>query len=213
MKKLICCIAMALAVVCSGAWNEASALTTKEQKELRKQVKNRAKELKKEGWEMVAGIRTLEDALYDYRVYLAEDTENRSELTGVAIGHNPKIGRDNARANALNSYASKAKAQVVGKLKSIAESESALDAEKEIDKFGEAYEQAVNAQISGCIKEHFTLVRTNGTSKEFNIFMSVDEQKAKKAREEAAKAAQQQTQLGNLFKEVTEFIGESVSVE
>jgi hypothetical protein len=36
-------------------------------------------------------------------------------LTGIAVGKNPKIGRENAMMNGITSYASRAKAQVVGR--------------------------------------------------------------------------------------------------
>ena len=50
-------------------------------------------------------------------------------------------------------------------------------------------------------------------SKEFNVYMSIDEAKAKKAREEAALAAKKQAALGVLSQQVEEFIGEPVEAE
>ena len=85
-------------------------------KALKKDVKKRVKELKKEGWKPLASSSTLEYAFSKYRTYLEEDSENRIELLGIAIGKNVKIGRENAIMNGITSYASRAKAQVVGKM-------------------------------------------------------------------------------------------------
>ena len=180
-------------------------------KALKKDVKKRVKELKKEGWKPLASSSTLEYAFSKYRTYLEEDPENRIEMVGIAIGKNVKIGRENARRACITSYASRAKAQVVGKMKSLLSS-SATDApEEEIDKFGAAYQAAVNTKIAGLVKQHLVLVKENKDgSKEFNVYMSIDEAQAKKAREAAALEAKKNAALGDLSQKVEEFIGEPV---
>ena len=169
------------------------------------------KELKKEGWKPLASSSTLEYAFSKYRTYLEEDSENRIELVGIAIGKNVKIGRENAIMNGITSYASRAKAQVVGKMKTLLSS-SATDApEEEIDKFGAAYQSAVNTKIAGLVKQHLVLVKDNKDgSKELNVYMSIDEAQAKKAREAAALEAKKNAALGDLSQKVEEFIGEPV---
>ena len=178
-------------------------------KALKKDVKKRVKELKKEGWKPLASSSTLEYAFSKYRTYLEEDSENRIELVGIAIGKNVKIGRENAIMNGITSYASRAKAQVVGKMKTLL---SATDApEEEIDKFGAAYQSAVNTKIAGLVKQHLVLVKDNKDgSKELNVYMSIDEAQAKKAREAAALEAKKNAALGDLSQKVEEFIGEPV---
>lgn len=208
MKKSFMYLMLVFAVL-FGAVASVSA----QSKALEKDVKKRAKELKKEGWKMQASTSTLDYALLKYRMYMEEDEENRIALTGIATGKNVKIGRENAIMNAITSYAGRAKAQVVGKMKSIASSDASLTGE-EIDKFGAAYESAVNAKIGGLVKQHFVLVKENkdGT-KEFNVFLSLDESAAKKAREEAAQEAKRQAALSDLSEQVEEFIGEPVEAE
>lgn len=180
-------------------------------KALKKDVKKRVKELKKEGWKPLASSSTLEYAFTNFRTYLEEDPENRIELVGIAIGKNVKIGRENAILNGITSYASRAKAQVIGKMKSLMSSSASDTPEEEIDKFGAAYEAGVNTKISGLVKQHLVLVKDNKDgSKEFNVYMSIDELKAKKAREEAALEAKKQAALGTLSQQVEEFIGEPV---
>lgn len=208
MKKSFMYLMLVFAVL-FGAVASVSA----QSKALEKDVKKRAKELKKEGWKMQASTSTLDYALLKYRMYMEEDEENRIALTGIATGKNVKVGRENAIMNAITSYAGRAKAQVVGKMKSIISSDASLTGE-EIDKFGAAYESAVNAKIGGLVKQHFVLVKENkdGT-KEFNVFLSLDESAAKKAREEAAQEAKRQAALSDLSEQVEEFIGEPVEAE
>ena len=189
------------ALVCAILFG-CAATADAQSKALKKDVKKRVKELTKEGWKPLASSSTLEYAFSKYRTYLEEDPENRIELVGIAIGKNVKIGRENAIMNGITSYASRAKAQVVGKM------------EEEIDKFGAAYESGVNTKIAGLVKQHLVLVKENKDgSKEFNVYMSIDEAKAKKAREEAALAAKKQAALGVLSQQVEEVIGEPVEAE
>lgn len=200
---------LVLAVLFGGV-----ASVSAQSKALEKDVKKRVKELKKEGWKLQASTTTLDYAMLKYRMYLEEDEENRIPLTGIAEGKNLKIGRENAIMNGITSYAGRAKAQVVGKMKSLMSSDAAAASEEEIDKFGAAYEAGVNTKISGLVKQHFVLIREmdNG-KKEFNVFMSIDETQAKKAREEAALEAKKKTALGDLSEQVEDFIGEPVEAE
>lgn len=170
------------ALVCAVLFG-CTATVGAQSKALKKDVKKRVKELSKEGWKPLASSSTLEYAFTKYRTYLEEDPENRIELVGIAIGKNVKIGRENAIMNGITSYASRAKAQVVGKMKSLISSEASSTPEEEIDKFGAAYESGVNTKIAGLVKQHLVLVKENRDgSKEFNVYMSIDEAKARKAR-------------------------------
>lgn len=215
MKKLIVIIT-ALLLCIAGNVETASAqqLTKQQEKALQKDVKKRVKELKKAGWEPLASTQTLDYALLKYRTYIESDEENRIPITGIAIGRNNKIGRENAIHSGVTSYAGRAKAQVVGKMKSVLSSDANNSSQEEIDRFGAAYESGVNARISGLVKEHFVLVRTaKDGSKEYNVFMSIDESAARKAREEAARSAKEKTSLGDLSEMVDDFIGEPVETE
>lgn len=207
MKKNFVYLIVALVTFMGGATTAGA-----QSKELKKMIKKVVKEKKKDGWTMLAGSTTLDYAMTKYHTYLEEDAENRIAITGIAIGSNVKIGRENAIMNGISSYASRAKAQVVGKMKSLMSADASTAGEEEIDKFGAAYESGVNTKISGLVKQHFVLVKTleNG-KKEFNVFMSIDETKAKKAREEAALEAKKKVALQDLSQQVEEFIGEPVS--
>lgn len=215
MKKIIAIITtMLLLMVGNVDAVSAQQLTKQQEKALQKDVKKRVKELKKAGWEPLASTQTLDYALLKYRTYIESDEENRIPITGIALGRNNKIGRENAIHSGIASYAGRAKAQVVGKMKSVVSSDANNNSQEEIDRFGAAYESGVNARISGLVKEHFVLVRTakDGT-REYNVFMSIDETAARKAREEAARSAKEKTALGDLSQMVEEFIGEPVAPE
>ena len=209
MKRYFTYLFLIFAVLFGGI-----ATAGAQSKALKKDVKKRVKELKKEGWTMQASATTLDYAMLKYRTYMEEDEENRIALPGIAFGKNAKIGRENAIMNGITSYASRAKAQVVGKMKALMSSDASNVSEEEIDKFGAAYESGVNAKIGSLVKQHFVLVReTEDGNKEFNVFMSIDETKAKQAREEAAAEAKRQAALGELSQQVEEFIGEPVPAE
>lgn len=209
MKKIMMYVTLIFAILLGGV-TPVSA----QSKALEKDVKKRVKELKKEGWIMQASASTMDYALLKYRMYMEEDEENRIPITGVAQGKNPKIGRENAIMSGIASYAGRAKAQVVGKMKELISSGVTSTSEDEVDKFGAAYEAGVNTKIAGLVKQHFVLVREIGNGlKEFNVFMSIDESKARKAREEAAKEAEQKVALGDFSQQVKEFIGEPVEAD
>lgn len=206
MKRLFNLI-LALAVCFAGA-----ATANAQSKALKKDIKKTVKQKNKEGWKMVASTTTLEYALTKYRTYVEADEENRIVITGIAEGKNPKIGTDNAVMHGITNYAARASAQVKGKIKSLITANNIDMNVEEVDRFAEAYEAAIAIKVRGLIKQHFTLVRTteNG-NKEFNVFMTLDEAKAKQAREEALAEAKRKADLQDLSEQVQEFIGEPVS--
>lgn len=214
MKKLFSLLTAVMLLFCVGTstvYAEVHQLTKKEQKAIEKDSKKRSKELKKEGWRPIVSTSTLEYSLLKYRTYLAEDEENRIPVIGIALGKNNKIGRDNAMSAGISNYAVRAKAQVVGKLKAVMSSDTNNTSQEEIDRFGAAYESAVNLSLGNLMKEHFVLVREDKSgNKEYNVFMSLDENDAQKAREEAARVAKEQSGLDELSQMVDEFISEPV---
>lgn len=208
MKQRIFNVLLAIALVFCG-----TSVAFAQSKALAKDVKKTCKEWKKAGWSLYATASTMEYALTKYRTYVEADPDNHLVITGLAVGKNPKIGRDNAMMNGITSYASRAKAQVVGKMKSIMSADASEQSGMEIDKFGAAYESGVNTKISGLVKVHFMLVREKGGVKEFQVYMTLDETAAKKAREDAAREAKKKAALDDLSEQVEEFIGEPVPAD
>lgn len=209
MKKSFMYFMLVFAILFGGV-----ASVGAQSKALTKDVKKRVKELKKEGWTMQASTSTLDYALLKYRTYMEEDEDNRIAISGIAEGKNLKIGRENAIMSGIASYASRAKAQIQGKMKGLLSADNKEATSEEADRFAAAYEMAVAAKLGGLVKQHFVLVRDMGNGKkEFNVFMSLDESKARQAREEAAEAARQKAALADLSQEVKDFIGEPIEPE
>lgn len=213
---------MVIAALCFSAFQANAAddnstkreLTKKEVKAIEKDVKKRCKELKKAGWEPLASAATMEYSMNKYRTYIESDEDNVIAITGIALGQNQKIGRESAIHSGIASYAGRAAAQVSGKLKSVSSTDAHNTSQEEIDKFGAAYEQAVNEKLPGLVKEHFVLVRTGKDGvKEFNVFMTINEKAAREARIEAARQAKELSQLQTLSEMVDEFINEPVEEE
>lgn len=73
--------------------------------------------------------------------------------------------------NGITSYASRAKAQVVGKMKGLMSSEASSTPEEEIDKFGAAYESGVNTKIAGLVKQHLVLVKETRTAARNSMYI------------------------------------------
>lgn len=166
MKKLSIMLALIIGLFAAApATVYAQELSKAQTKAIEKDAKKRCKELKKAGWEPLASTSTMEYSMLKYRTYLEQDDENRIAITGIATGKNNKIGRENAIHSGVASYAQRAKAQIVGKVKSVISSDANNTSQEEIDKFGAAYESGVNAKIGGLVKEHFALVRTNPTAR------------------------------------------------
>ncbi len=209
MKKSFMYFMLVFAILFGGV-----ATAGAQSKALLKDVKKTAKEKKKQGWTLLAGTSTIEYAMTKYRTYIEEDEDNRIVITGIAEGKNVKIGRENAIMNGITSYAARAKAQVQGKMKGLISADNKDATSEESDRFAAAYEMGVAAKIGGLVKQHFALVRDMGNGKkEFNVFMSLDESKARKAREEAAEEARRKAALGDLSQEVKDFIGEPIEAE
>ena len=165
------------ALVCAILFG-CAATAGAQSKALKKDVKKRVKELTKEGWKPLASSSTLEYAFSKYRTYLEEDPENRIELVGIAIGKNVKIGRENAIMNGITSYASRAKAQVVGKMKGLMSSEASSTPEEEIDKLNETLQEENIDPVNNVKQVTISLTLKAGTS-EVKSYNNIDMQMMK----------------------------------
>jgi len=220
MKKIIfaAMLVMALSVPSFNTFADNNQTKTELSKDdiksIEKDTKSRCKELRKAGWEPLASAATMEYSMKKYRIYVESNGDDVIAITGIALGQNQKIGRESAVHSGIASYANRAAAQITGKLKSVMSTDAQNMSQDEIDKFGAAYEQAVNEKLPAFVKEHFVLVRQDKSGlKEFNVFMTINEKAAREARVEAARQAQELTQLQTLSEMVDEFIGEPVDGE
>lgn len=201
MKKLIM-ILMALCLIVPAA---KADLTPKQEKICNNNAKNRAKELKKEGF-TVMGSLPLQDALYKH---FAKIEMGATEQIGTGRAKSQNNGRQMCLTSAMAEYASKAVSQIKGR--NVTDSygnEVDTENDPEFARFYAAYERLTQKEIKGELQESCTVVRDlPDGSKEFRMFLTVDENKALNSRQKAMKEALEESKLAqNYAKQVSEFI-------
>ena len=162
-------------------------------KQLKKQYKNKLKELKKEKWQIYGSSRTLEVAL---------------------LSHYDNIGHQTAINNACNIYARQAGSHVKGRVVSDmgANSDSIVN---EFDHFYGAYQSLVEKEIKGEMQESFSLIRPyKDGSFEMQSFFIVNEAEASKARMRAFEIAAKESAVAQKYaSKVGEFIKEGFAAQ
>lgn len=185
--------AVAVAVSMSAVTAGAQSLSESRQKAIDEEAKQTAKELTKKGWDPLVGTASLEYSLKRYLTYVEENGDNVIAITGMAVGKNNREGRIAATSAGVSRYASESAARLMEQLKAKAANGGGLSA-ADIEKFGEIYEAALSERIKAVAREHFAIGRKlSGGSKEYKVYISVKEEKARRAREEACRIAMAQT--------------------
>lgn len=218
MKKIL----MALLALCLMAPVSVDAQDSRAlSKVLKKEFKQKKKELKKGKWEIYGSSFSIETALQRHYEKLLLGGEGVSEVQGVASNFNSKnIGHQMAVNNACNNYARRAGSTVRGRIVS----DLAADAENidtEFDKFYAAYESTVEKEIKGEMSESFSIIREVGKDKksgkpmyEMQTFFIVDENAASRARIRAFEAAKAESEAAQKYAEqVSDFIKEGFEGE
>lgn len=218
MKKIV----IALMTLCLLAPVSVDAQSNRDLgKVLKKEYKQKKKELKKGKWEIYGSSFSLETALYRHYEKLLAGGEAVSEVLGAASNFNSKnIGHQMAVNNACNIYARRAGSTVRGRIVS----DLAADAENidtEFDKFYAAYESTVEKEIKGEMSESFSIIREIGKDKqsgkpmyEMQTFFIVDENAASRARIRAFEAAKAESEAAQKYAEqVSGFIKEGFEEE
>lgn len=208
MKKIIM-ILMALCLIAPAAMAQHDALTPKQEKLCNKNAKDRAKQLKKNGYEIMGSL-PLQDALYKH---FAKLEMGASEQLGTGHSKSRNNGRQMCITYAMSEYASKAASQLKGR--SVTDSygnEVDTENDPEFARFYAAYERLTQKEIKGELQESFTVIKTNPDgSYDFNMYFTVDENKAAQRRKKAMEAAAEESGLAqNYAKQVSEFINEPV---
>jgi hypothetical protein len=121
-----------------------------------KQYKEKINEYQKEGWKLAGGSRTLEVALLEH--YKKTNDPKNKELSGK-VSHCKSINvcRQTAINNAQNDYASRASANIKGRIASLLRGDDDMP-ETEIDKMIAAFEKSVQADVSGALVESYSIV-------------------------------------------------------
>lgn len=205
MKKIIM-ILMALCLMAPAAMAQ-QALTAKQEKACNKGAKDRAKQFKKEGFE-VMGSRALQDELYRH---LAKLELGATEQLGLGHAKSQNNGRQMCITAAMSEYASRAASQIKGR--SVTDSygnEVDTENDPEFARFYAAYERLTQKEIKGELEESFTIMKKNPDgSYDFRMYFTIDEDKAKKRRQKALEDAATESGLAqNYAKQVSEFINE-----
>lgn len=220
MKKIIMMMVTALALSANCA--TASAQKTAQskngellEKQLKKEYKNKSKELKKKKWEIYGSSKTMEVALLTHYDKLAQAGENAYEVVGTATKFKSKnIGHQTAINNACNIYARQAGSHVKGRVVSDmgANSDSIAN---EFDHFYAAYQSIIEKEIKGEMQESFSIIRPNGDgSYEMQSFFIINEDAAAKARIRAFEMAAKESAAAQKYAEkVSNFVKEGFRPE
>ncbi len=219
MKKIIIMMvaALALSANCTTATAQNAQSKTSEllEKQLKKEVKSKVKELKKQKWEIYSSSRTLDGALLTHYDKLALAGDNAYEVVGTATKFKSKnIGHQTAINNACNIYARQAGSHVKGRVVSDmgANSDSIAN---EFDHFYAAYQSIIEKEIKGEMQESFSIIRPYGDgSYEMQSFFIINEDAASKARIRAFKMAAKESAAAQMYaNKVSDFIKEGFKPE
>ena len=206
MKKIIMML-MALCLIAPATM--AQALTPKQEKICNKNAKDRAKQFKKQGYEIMGSL-PLQDALYKH---FAKMELGATEQQGNGHSKSMNNGRQMCLTSAMSEYASKAASQIKGRSVTDAYgNEVDTDNDEEFARFYAAYERLTQKEIKGELQESFTIVKKNadGTS-DFIMYFLIDEDKALARRQKAMKEAAAESNLAQTYaKQVSEFINEPI---
>lgn len=192
MKKIISLFLAAclMAPVCLMADNK---LDKQIAKAVQKERKEKLKELKKEGWQII-GSSTLEVALLKHYKAL-DSSENAREVVGIATSTKSKnAGIQMASSNAIFTYAQNSGSDLRGRINGELEA-SGTNADAEFENFYAAYERIVEREIKNEITPTLTLYRPNGDGTfETQSFFVLNEDKAKSATLRAIEEATKQSE-------------------
>ncbi|MDR2065514.1 MAG: hypothetical protein LBP85_07405 [Prevotellaceae bacterium] len=190
-----------------------SKIEKKLQKEKEKEYKKKIKEYKKEGWKLTGSSRTLEVALLEHYLKLAESEQNKEMAGEVSQCKSINVCKQFALNNAQNNYASKANGNIKGRVESLLRAD-ANHPEIEIDKIIAAYENQVKAEVGGALTESYSLIKDNGATKEYKTFFILNEEKATLARQKAMERSLIETKLTiKEAEEISKFVNEGFNLE
>jgi hypothetical protein len=178
-----------------------------------KQYKDKIKVYQNDGWKLAGGSRTLEVALLEH--YKKTNDSKNKEFSGkVSHCKSINICRQAAINNAQNEYASRASANIKGRVSSLLRSDDNMS-ETEIDKMIGAYEKSVQADISGMLVESYSIVKENGDgTKSYEIIFIVNEEEAASVRARAMEKSLRETKISiKEAEEISKFVQEGFNLE
>lgn len=210
MKRIFVAICLSLFLGSFVSDFTASAdVTAKINKEREKKYKSlykdKIKALKNEGWQIDGDSRTLDVALLDHYTKLMED--GKSEIVGeTAKSRSGSIGKQRCIWDAQTKQASLMSGEISGRVGSIIEA----DDESESEKFVEAFQKNIKADVSKLLQPSFTIKKVNGSGYTYQMFFIVDKDAAASVRKHALEESLKTAQLSKeVMNKISEFINEA----
>lgn len=211
MKKLLLfgiIVSMSIGVFGVQAAAQSKAL----QKAMKKEYKLKMKEYEKGGWKIFGTSHTLDVALLAHYDNLTKD--GVTEVMGTAVSSNKNIGKDKVLMSACVTYAQKIGSNIKGRIVEDMGSVVSTEELAEFEHFYEAYENSVQAEIKGELRNSYSIYRPveiqGKEAYEFQTYYIVDENEASRARIRAFHNAAKESAVAQKYAEqVSEFINEA----
>ncbi|MCX4333442.1 MAG: hypothetical protein OSJ55_01035 [Bacteroidales bacterium] len=211
MKKLLLfgiIVSMSIGVFGVQAAAQSKAL----QKAMKKEYKLKMKEYEKGGWKIFGTSHTLDVALLTHYDNLTKD--GVTEVMGTAVSSNKNIGKDKVLMSACVTYAQKIGSNIKGRIVEDMGSVVSTEELAEFEHFYEAYENSVQAEIKGELRNSYSIYRPveiqGKEAYEFQTYYIVDENEASRARIRAFQNAAKESAVAQKYAEqVSEFINEA----
>lgn len=211
MKKLLLfgiIVSMSIGVFGVQAAAQSKAL----QKAMKKEYKLKMKEYEKGGWKIFGTSHSLDVALLTHYDNLTKD--GVTEVMGTAVSSNKNIGKDKVLMSACVTYAQKIGSNIKGRIVEDMGSVVSTEELAEFEHFYEAYENSVQAEIKGELRNSYSIYRPveiqGKEAYEFQTYYIVDENEASRARIRAFQNAAKESAVAQKYAEqVSEFINEA----
>ena len=211
MKKLLLfgiIVSMSIGVFGVQAAAQSKAL----QKAMKKEYKLKMKEYEKGGWKIFGTSHTLDVALLTHYDNLTKD--GVTEVMRTAVSSNKNIGKDKVLMSACVTYAQKIGSNIKGRIVEDMGSVVSTEELAEFEHFYEAYENSVQAEIKGELRNSYSIYRPveiqGKEAYEFQTYYIVDENEASRARIRAFQNAAKESAVAQKYAEqVSEFINEA----
>ena len=191
---------------------QAAAQSKALQKAMKKEYKLKMKEYEKGGWKIFGTSHTLDVALLAHYDNLTKD--GVTEVMGTAVSSNKNIGKDKVLMSACVTYAQKIGSNIKGRIVEDMGSVVSTEELAEFEHFYEAYENSVQAEIKGELRNSYSIYRPveiqGKEAYEFQTYYIVDENEASRARIRAFQNAAKESAVAQKYAEqVSEFINEA----
>ncbi len=179
---------------------------------MKKEYKLKMKEYEKGGWKIFGTSHTLDVALLTHYDNLTKD--GVTEVMGTAVSSNKNIGKDKVLMSACVTYAQKIGSNIKGRIVEDMGSVVSTEELAEFEHFYEAYENSVQAEIKGELRNSYSIYRPveiqGKEAYEFQTYYIVDENEASRARIRAFHNAAKESAVAQKYAEqVSEFINEA----